>query len=167
MRFFLLLLLFSHHAFSFQNSTELKRLFDEFDRDQDKKITADDKISAKEVFETSNVKAKGLYQISIVAQELALQGEISPNKLTENPVERISRTIRELYWDGLTRQIDSSTILKVASDPKIKSKELYLYIPQNDQEAFKHYKIRRLTSLNFQKKFLKILSPISVRSRVS
>lgn len=151
MRIFLFLLLFSQHAFSFQDSAELKRLYGKFDRDQDKKITADDKISAKEIFESSNVRAKGLYQISIMAQELALKGKIAPEELTENPVERISRMIRDLYWDGLTRQIDSSTILKVASDPKIKSKQLYLYIPQNDEEAFTHYKKSKINIVKLPK----------------
>lgn len=145
MRFFLLLLLFSQHAFSFQHSAELKQLYEKFDRDHDKKITADDKIQATEIFESGKVKAKGLYQISIAAQELALKGKIAEEVLTENPVERISRTIRDLYWDGLTRRIDSNTVLKVASDPKIKSKKLYLYIPGNDEEAFQHYKNSKIS----------------------
>jgi alpha,alpha-trehalase len=140
MRFFLLLILLSQSAFSFQESSDLNLLYQKFDRDHDKKITADDKISGKEIFAINDFKAQGLYQISIAAQELALSGKIDEGILKENPVERISRIIRNLYWDGLTRHIDSSTILKVASDSKIKSKELYLYVPAEDTEAFEHYK---------------------------
>jgi alpha,alpha-trehalase len=140
MRFFLLLILLSQSAFSFQESSDLKLLYKKFDRDHDKKITADDKISSAEVFANDKIKAKGLYQISIAAQELALSGKVDENVLHENPVERISRIIRDLYWDGLTRHIDASTILKVASDSKIKSKELYLYVPSEDTVAFDHYK---------------------------
>lgn len=139
MRIFLLLLLITQNAFSFQGNVELQRLHQQYDRDHDKKITADDKISANEIFIAGHVKAKGLYQISILSQELALDGKINEHILNENPVERISRTIRELYWDGLTRQIDSSTIQKVAADPKINSKKLFLYIPHHDDEALKHY----------------------------
>lgn len=151
MRIFFLLLLITQNAFSFQSNLELKRLHQTFDRDRDKKITADDKISANEIFIAGKFKARGLYQISILSQELALGGQVDENILKENPVERISRMIRDVYWDGLTRKIDSSTIEVVAADPKIVSKNLYLYVPYHDEEAFKHYQKSKINIVKLPK----------------
>lgn len=109
MTFFFFFLLIFQNAYSFQNQ-DLDRLYKKYDHDHDKKITIDDKIRKSEVFVAGKLKARGMYQISVLAQELALNGKADKKVLLENPVERTSRLIREVYWDGLTRRIDPDTV---------------------------------------------------------
>lgn len=138
MKFFLLTFLIIQNAIALENK-DLKSLYQKFDRDLDKKITVEDKIKDNETFVAGKLKARGMYQISVLAQELALKGKADKKVLNENPVERTSRLIRDVYWDGLTRRIDPETILQVARDPKIGSRDLYLYISPTDKNAFQVY----------------------------
>lgn len=126
---------------------ELQRLYLLFDKDRDTKITVDDKISPDAVFKlksTPSLEVKGTHGISVLAQEMKY-AEISKKPfedklIFENPVDRISRLIRERYWDGLTRRIDPKTIEKVISDSKIDSPKNYLYVPEEDTETYQVYK---------------------------
>lgn len=138
MKFFLLTFLIIQNAIALEIK-DLKSLYQKFDRDLDKKITVEDKIKDNETFVAGKLKARGMYQISVLAQELALKGKADKKVLNENPVERTSRLIRDVYWDGLTRRIDPETILQVARDPKIGSRDLYLYISPTDKNAFQVY----------------------------
>lgn len=150
MKFFFLFFFFFQNAHSFQHP-DLKRLYQKYDRDNDKKITIEDKIGRDETFASGSLKATGMYQISILAQELALDGKADAVTLKENPVERTSRLIRDVYWDGLTRRIDPETILKVARDQKIGSRELYLYISPRDAEAFQVYQKSKINVVKLPK----------------
>lgn len=133
-------------ALEVNSSRELSRLYKAFDKDRDKKLTLDDKIHPDAVFRlnsTPPVSVKGIHQISALAQELKYS-EIKNHSLNtdlifENPVDRISRSIRERYWEGLTRRIDASTIATVIQDSKIPSKKSYLYIPHSDEKSFQYY----------------------------
>lgn len=136
------LFLFSLSAFA-NPAAELTTLYKKFDRDKDKKITVDDKISAEASHSWKTKKVKGTYFLSNLAQELklAVDAKLEVNELLifENPVDRISRSIRERYWDGLTRKIDATSLSKVIQDPKVKSKKNYLYVPANDTVAFEYF----------------------------
>ena len=55
----------------------------------------------------------GTYALSILLQELALARETGQKRiileeaiLRENPVDRLSRLIREMFWEGLRRSVD-------------------------------------------------------------
>jgi alpha,alpha-trehalase len=57
---------------------------------------------------------RGTYSLSILLQELALAREhglrsliLPASVLRENPVDRLARLIRELFWDGLRRTVDA------------------------------------------------------------
>lgn len=133
---------------------ELSLLYEKFDRDKDKKITIDDKISASDSFAWQTKTVKGTYFLSNLAQELKLatenKSEVNHLLIFENPVDRISRSIRERYWDALTRRIDATSLQTVIRDPKVKSKEMYLYVPHNDVGAFNYFtslKVKDLTVL--------------------
>lgn len=138
-----------------ESGAELQRLYSAFDKDQDKKITLDDKINPEAVFRLKSrppVEAKGLYEISVLAQELKLS-EIDNKPLEEklifeNPVDRISRLIRERYWKGLTRRIDPKTIDKVIADTKTHALKNYLYVPEKDKESIELYK--KVSLANFE-----------------
>lgn len=134
-------------AFKVDSSRELIRLYKAYDRDRDKKITLDDKITPDAVFRlnsTPPITVKGLYQISSLAQELKYSDlkkkTLDTDLVYENPVDRISRSIRDRYWDGLTRRIDASTITEVIYDSKIPSKKSYLYVPHTDEKSYQFYK---------------------------
>ena len=64
-------------------------------------------------------------RLSNLLQELTLAKEfgrkqiiLDEARLSENPVQRLSRLIRYSFWDGLTRRIDASSIEKAGTDPK-------------------------------------------------
>src|SRR5690349_4241379 len=106
---FLLLILqplYAREIITVHPKIEMKRLLIEKDHDKDKKITILDKISTPFTLKSdkgTKIPIEGSYQISNLLQELKLLSDRNENQLDldhvkENPVERISRSIRELFW---------------------------------------------------------------------
>lgn len=60
-------------------------------------------------------------------------------KLTENPVNRLDRMIKELHWDSLTRNMDEFGIELAAPDPKAPGSCPRIYIPRGVPEQFAYY----------------------------
>jgi alpha,alpha-trehalase len=139
--------LFAREMITVHPQTEMRRLLKEKDQDKDRKITILDKISTPFELKSdkgAKISIKGSYELSNLLQELKLLSDKKENQLNldrvkENPVERISRSIRELFWDGLTRRIDLGHLATVLEDPKLKQKKLYLYIPHEDAQAQSYY----------------------------
>ena len=83
-------------------------------------------------------------------QELVIQkqqgktiAEIDIEHIDELPAHRLSRMIREYYWDGLTRRIDKSGIKALISDTKnetLTASIMPVYIPHSDHVALAYYK---------------------------
>jgi alpha,alpha-trehalase len=119
------------------HASELDSLLKEEDTDHDKKITILDKGDHRFVYK--GMVVKGYYPLSNLLQELALSHDVKRERIYENPVDRISRMIREYYWDGLTRRIDPSTLSVVLPDEKIEGSENLLYIPSSDKAALKRF----------------------------
>ena len=135
----------------------LERLIVEQDTDGDKKITVEDtslKGTARGdkrfwVLSTSGKRYEviGTYYLSNLLQELKLaqdagsqHAQIEFQKLFESPVRRVSRSIRELYWDGLTRRIDENNLEQVLGDEKVTGSGFrYLYVPAGDPEAHEYF----------------------------
>jgi alpha,alpha-trehalase len=63
-------------------------------------------------------------------------------RLNENPVDRLSRRIKNSFWDELTRRIDASVIEKVGLDPKdwTDDPRPRIYVPQGAPEQYEYYK---------------------------
>ncbi|WP_103069932.1 trehalase family glycosidase [Aquimarina sediminis] len=128
----------------------LKELLTQEDTDQDKKITIEDRGPKKFKILTVNSEIytiEGTYYLSNLLQELKLAKEdsngvveISIADVTEQPGTRISKMIKEFYWDRLTRRLDQKGIDKILSDEKFNTEEKRLYIPYGDSEAFRYYK---------------------------
>jgi alpha,alpha-trehalase len=107
----------------------IEKLLAQEDTDGDKKITIDDNGPKSFLLNDENgnsAEIKGTYQLSNLLQELALAKkenteftEIDLNEITEDPVKRISRKIKDLYWKGLTRTIDAIGVKKILEDDKI------------------------------------------------
>jgi alpha,alpha-trehalase len=139
------------------DSTIHKLLSDE-DTDGDHKITINDcRIPGTERgdkrFTCTDVHLRsyqiaGTYYLSNLLQELQLlreagkdTGQIRFDRIYESPVHRISRSIRELYWHGLTRRIDESGLPSIVRDPKTRTKNgiRYLYVPPSDTPAVEYF----------------------------
>ena len=130
----------------------LQKLLNQEDTDGDKKITIEDVGPKEFTIVTTNAKEHtlfGTYHLSNLLQELILakdQGqelaEISLSRIEEPPVHRISRMIKDYYWDGLTRTMDAKGIEALLADTKndtIEGKILKVYVPFQDKIALKYY----------------------------
>ena len=135
----------------------LERLIAEEDTDDDKKITVGDTyvkgkgrgdkrfwlIATNE----KRYEVVGTYYLANLLQELKLAEEagseiaqIDFGKIFESPVQRISRSIREIYWDGLTRRIDKKNLERLLADEKIATGGFrYLYVPFTDSQGYEYF----------------------------
>ena len=124
----------------------LQRLLAQEDTDRDRQITVEDKGPRRFSVISTDGKAfevAGTYRLSNLLQELALArdaGEetvaLDVKRIFENPVQRISRMIREYFWNGLTRTIDEEGLTKIVSDEKAApSSNPRIYIPHGDRQA--------------------------------
>ena len=91
---------------------------------------------------------RGTYMLANLLQELTLAKEygreqiiLDEGRLNENPVDRLSRLIRDHFWEGLTRRIDASTIEIAAKDPKDWNEhpQLRIYVPSGAPEQYAYY----------------------------
>lgn len=92
---------------------------------------------------------RGTYMLSNLLQELTLAKEygrkqiiLDEGRLNENPVDRLSRLIRDHFWEGLTRRIDASSIEIAAKDPKdwTEDPRPRIYVPVGAPEQYEYYK---------------------------
>lgn len=153
--------------------SEIKRLLRINDRDKDQKITVNDHQKGKTLhFELKDLSEKsyhveGVYPLSNLLQELKLAedssvGTVSPALIFENPVARISRSIRERFWDGLTRKIDKEHLREVLGDSKVSnSGERYLYVPHHDLEALEYYLVASAESPELNLKVVRLPEKIT------
>jgi alpha,alpha-trehalase len=91
---------------------------------------------------------RGTYMLSNLLQELVLAKEFGRHqiildeaRLNENPVNRLSRMIRDHFWDSLTRRIDASSIEVAARDPKdwTDDPRPRIYVPPGAPEQYEYY----------------------------
>jgi alpha,alpha-trehalase len=128
---------------------EMDRLLREADRDGDKKITVNDHAGDFVLHQKNgdDLRVHGTYELSNLLQELKLAAkegrkEIDPARLTENPVTRVSRNIRERYWDNLTRRVDPAHIAPLLEDSKLPPSEFrHLYVPHKDGLALDTFEL--------------------------
>ena len=140
--------------FELNISDTLAKLLAQEDTDGDKKITIED--NGPMAFELTDSEGKhytleGTYHLSNLLQELVIaknEGKtdvrIPLNKLEELPVSRVSRMIRDYYWNGLTRTMDKNGIVQLLSDSKNEALDeieiLNVYVPAGDDRAYNYYK---------------------------
>lgn len=67
---------------------------------------------------------------------------IDEARLNENPVSRLSRLIKNSFWNALTRRIDGSNIEVVGKDPKdwTGNPRPRIYVPRGAPEQFEYYR---------------------------
>ena len=120
----------------------LKRLLAQEDTDGDKKITIEDqgpKSFDILLEDGTSHTIQGTYQLSNFLQELALEkalhktvAVIPLSKIEEAPTSRISRMIRDYFWDDLTRTIDKDGIAAILRDEKATDSVQRIYVPATD-----------------------------------
>lgn len=164
--FFLLTILLSpfcmaqatHHVLRVDPSSVRERLLAEEDTDADDRLTIDDpripgtsrgdKRFRVEDLAGRSWEIAGTYHLSNLLQELTLRiaegsdtAELSSASIFEPPTRRLSRFIREYFWDGLTRRIDERNLSAVLADEKTRTKDgfRYLYVPSSDSQAFRYF----------------------------
>ncbi|OBT50329.1 neutral trehalase, partial [Pseudogymnoascus sp. 24MN13] len=91
---------------------------------------------------------RGTYMLSNLLQELSLAKEagrhmivLDESRLNENPVNRLTRLIKDTFWDRLTRRIDGHVIEIAGRDPKdwTDDPRPRIYIPRGAPEQFEYY----------------------------
>jgi len=148
----------------------LKNLLAQEDTDGDKKITIEDKgpkVFKIEAKDGSLYEVKGTYQLSNLLQELVIQKQegkrvasISLHHIDEPPVDRLSRMIKDYYWNGLTRRMDKSGIESLISDTKNETltvEVLPVYVPHLDELAITYYQ-----SLEDTLPIKKVILPVDI-----
>lgn len=131
----------------------LEKLLRQEDTDGDKKITIEDqgpKAFEVDLYEDSAfAKAhtvRGTYHLSNFLQELALEKAAGKTealiplwKIEEQATARISRMIKDYFWDDLTRTIDKEGISKILTDTKAEDTVKRLYVPVTDPMGIAYY----------------------------
>lgn len=157
--------------------TCLSQLLSQEDTDHDKKITIEDKgPKAFHLLSNSGESyiVKGTYHLSNLLQELVIakhQGfeiaSIDSDVIEEKPVDRVSKMIKNYYWDGLTRTMDESGIQSLIHDTKnesLASERLRIYVPFQDELAFNYYRSLENTLPITAIKLPEAISPDYVKS---
>jgi alpha,alpha-trehalase len=129
-------------------------LIDREDSDRNHQITIEDNgpkhISLGTLASAGyrSTEIRGNYMISNLLQELTLAKDLGKkivkihrSRLSENPVDRLCRRIRDEFWDNLTRRLDANTIEKAGRDPKdwTDDPRPRIYIPRACPEQFEYY----------------------------
>lgn len=131
------------------------------DTDNDKKITKDDNGSKRFILVDEKTKTEkaieGTYHLSNLLQELALLkekkiefAEVDLARIQEEPVDRISRKIRDDYWDELTRTIDKKGLMQILQDEKTTNEIPTLYVSAKDKQGVKYFQDLEKELQNFK-----------------
>lgn len=141
--------------FLIQVDATLENLKAQEDTDGDTQITIEDNgpkvISLRTAASAGHHRfdVRGTYMLSNLLQELTLAKEygrkqiiLDEGRLNENPVDRLSRLIRDHFWDRLTRRIDASSIEVAARDPKdwTEDPRPRIYVPAGAPKQYEYYK---------------------------
>ncbi|RYP69649.1 hypothetical protein DL770_008194 [Monosporascus sp. CRB-9-2] len=132
----------------------LESLQEQEDTDRNMQITIEDagpkvislRTAASDGYNRFDIR--GTYMLSNLLQELYMAKEfgrkrivLDIGRLNENPVNRLSRLIRDQFWEGLTRRIDASSIEVAARDPKdwTDDPRPRIYVPPGAPEQLEYY----------------------------
>ncbi|NER18124.1 trehalase family glycosidase [Spongiivirga citrea] len=147
----------------------LSKLLAQEDTDGDKKITKEDKGPKSFSIQDENGKSydvKGTYFLSNLMQELVIQqregkeeANILISHIEEPPSQRISRMIKDYFWDDLTRKIDKNGLAKIVGDEKSEDQTQRIYVPSTDEAAITYY--NKLQLENKQLEVVTLPSPIT------
>lgn len=87
--------------------------------------------------------------LSNLLQELALARDhnrkrvvLDEGRLTENPVDRLNRMIKNSFWHSLTRRIDGDGLEIILADPKASTGRFIprIYVPHGEPKMAEYYR---------------------------
>ncbi|KAJ2784537.1 alpha,alpha-trehalase nth1 [Coemansia javaensis] len=89
----------------------------------------------------SYVLANLLQEITLAREQGKTQVVIDEERLYENPVNRLSRMIRDSFWNGLIRCMDEQGMKKICEDSKNANASAggIVYVPHGDDPAWEYY----------------------------
>jgi len=141
-------------------SGTLDSLLTDEDTDRDTRITIEDaRIPGSDrgdrrfrltTVDGERFEVAGTYPLSNLLQQLKLAEETGRDiaalrtvRIFEPPVDRISRSIRELYWPGLTRSFNEQDLVRILSDDKTAAADgrRYLYLSPSDKTASDYFSL--------------------------
>ncbi len=135
----------------------LRALLQDEDTDNDTRITINDpRIDGTErgdkrfwiITKQGRYEIAGTYFLSNLLQELKFADDAGLDSVTllksnifEPPLGHLLRMIRDHFWDGLTRRIDSRGLRIIVSDEKTATVDgfHYIYVPAADHTAYRYY----------------------------
>ncbi|KAL1986028.1 hypothetical protein VTN96DRAFT_7041 [Rasamsonia emersonii] len=133
----------------------LEALLEREDTDKNMQITIEDagpKVLPVGTAASSGYRkfdVRGTYMLSNLLQELTIAKDygrkrivLDEDRLSENPVNRLSRFIKKSFWNALTRRIDGSNIAVAGRDPKdwTDDPRPRIYVPPGAPEQYEYYK---------------------------
>lgn len=133
----------------------LQTLLEREDTDKNMQITIEDAgpkvlpIGTAASSGYNKFDVRGTYMLSNLLQELTIAKDygrkrivLDEDRLSENPVNRLSRYIKKSFWNALTRRIDGSNIAEAGRDPKdwTDDPRPRIYIPPGCPEQYEYYK---------------------------
>ncbi|CEN59543.1 Putative Alpha,alpha-trehalase TreB/Nth1 [Aspergillus calidoustus] len=133
----------------------LKNLLEREDSDRNMQITIED--AGPKTFSVGTAASsgynrfdlRGTYMLSNLLQELTIAKDygrkqivLDEDRLSENPVARLSRLIKNSFWVSLTRRIDGSNIEVAGRDPKdwTDDPRPRIYVPPGAPEQLEYYR---------------------------
>ncbi|KAL4921683.1 trehalase-domain-containing protein [Aspergillus aurantiobrunneus] len=133
----------------------LDSLLEREDSDRNMQITIED--SGPKTFSLGTAASsgynkfdvRGTYMLSNLLQELTIAKDygrkqivLDEERLSENPVSRLSRLIKNSFWNSLTRRIDGSNIEVAGKDPKdwTDDPRPRIYVPPGAPEQLEYYR---------------------------
>ncbi|KAI1013488.1 hypothetical protein LB503_002007 [Fusarium chuoi] len=122
-----------NRRFLIQVDSTLESLSLQEDTDGDMQITIEDNGPKVISLRTAASAGHNRFDELTLAKEYGRkQIVLDEARLNENPVDRLSRMIRDHFWENLTRRIDASTVDIAARDPKdwTADPRPRIYIPQ-------------------------------------
>ncbi|KAL2819521.1 trehalase-domain-containing protein [Aspergillus granulosus] len=133
----------------------LENLLEREDSDRNMQITIED--AGPKMFSVGTAASsgynrfdlRGTYILSNLLQELTIAKDygrkqivLDEDRLSENPVARLSRLIKNSFWVSLTRRIDGSNIEVAGRDPKdwTDDPRPRIYVPPGAPEQLEYYR---------------------------
>ncbi|KAL2862923.1 glycoside hydrolase [Aspergillus lucknowensis] len=104
------------------------------------KRDADNQWDRPHPLEAGKRRSNLLQELSLANAHSRAALVLDERRLHENPVDRLSQRIRALFWDNLTRRIDTTNIAQVARDPKdwTDSPRSRIYVPFGALDQFEY-----------------------------
>ena len=156
------------------------------DTDQDKKITIDDphiggtdrgdKRFWIKALNGRRYELAGTYYLANLLEDLQLAEDerkdtvaLDGDEIFQPPVEHNARSIKDLYWNSLTRRIDENGLERIFKDEKMHAVDglNYVYVPHYDTMAYHYFSQTAIRRPDFKMRVVKLpakITPKYVRS---